>query len=90
MKIVRRYVTQYQRLNRFSYFFFKFRYRNSSETLSTSRELHKNRLDDNHTLFKGVQEFIPIFLLFLRDVRKIRYRISSYNAGYVSVISVRF
>jgi hypothetical protein len=90
MSIVRRYVTQHQRLNRFSYIFFKFLYKNSSEKLCSSRELHKNRLDDNHTLFKGVKEFILICSLFLRDLHDIRCRISSYNAGCVSVISVRF
>ena len=50
---------------------------NSSETLSSSHELHKNRLDDNHTLFRGVQEFVLSFLLFLRDLHKIRYMLFS-------------
>jgi hypothetical protein len=63
---------------------------NSSETLSSSCELHKNWLEVINTLLKGVKEFAPVIPLFLRDMHDIRYRISSYSAGCVSVISVRF
>jgi hypothetical protein len=52
----------------------KFSIRDSYKKFFSKREFCKNGHGDSHISFKGVDEFLPVFSIFLDDLLEVRYR----------------